>query len=442
MLNARIMRLVPAITLAAAAPFAHAKPLITNSEQTLVSVCTEYDDTNERLLQICAAALNEPGLSDRKRAQILTAHGDALSWLDRDDEARVKYEAALEADPFFADAHEGLGWVYWVADAYTAAIPHFQSALDLSPSSDALGGLASSQFEADVIAADEAVTLYDAALAIEPDNRWVWRQKGWLQLGEEQFEEARDSFQSAVDLKNTDAAALEGLALSYYHLDEDETALDHINAALAAAPDTPGYVQRRSMILLSLDRPAAALRDADAFIDLKPDDPIGYVRKGRALVDLGRTMSGLTVMAEARGRLPRDSDLDYWYARLLANDGKEKDAWHVMAYHFDDAEGGFWDYVLLAFLSVETDRLEAAAQAVEHLHRLRPDDHFTHYWDAVTRIYLEDIEGAEEAIRYAMGQGLSESMLGDFIEHMVGEGYYIRAAALRLDLKKAALAQD
>ena len=440
MLNDLMMRLVPATLLAAAASLADAKPLITNSEHTLVSVCTGYDDTNERLLQICAAALNEPGLTARKRAEILTAHADALSWLDRDAEARLKYEAALKADPLFADAHEGLAWVAWVADDYPAAIPHFETALDLQPSSDALGGLASSRFEAGVIAAQEAITLYDAALAIEPDNRWVWRQKGWAQLGEEWFEAARDSFQSAVDLDDTDAAALEGLSLSYYHLDDDATALKYINAAMAAAPDTPGYVQRRSMILLSLDRPAAALRDADTFLDMQPDNPIGYVRKGRALVALGRTMSGLTVMAEARGRLPQDDDLDYWYARLLSNDGQEHDAWHVMAHHFEEETGDFWDYVLLAFLSVETDRLEAATQAVGHLHRLRPDDPFTQYWDAVTRVYLADIEGAEEVIRRAVEHGLSDSMLGDFMEHMVGEGYYIRAAALRLNLNKAALA--
>ncbi|MEO0752078.1 MAG: tetratricopeptide repeat protein [Pseudomonadota bacterium] len=436
------MRLPFLILLLMTATAAQPKPLITNSEQTLVSVCTGYDDTDERLLQICAAALEEPGLTNRKRAEILTAHADALGWLDRNAEARVKYTAALEADPFYADAHEGLGWTNWMEDDYSAAIENFQLALDLSPSSDALAGLAASRFEAGVIDAQEAVTLFEAALAIEPDNRWVLRRIGWTELGEENFEAALTAFEQALDLYGEDAAALEGAALSHYHLDDDETALSFINAALAAAPETPGYIQRRSMILLSLDRPAAALRDAETYLEMRPDDAIGFVRKGRALVDLGRTMAGLTVMAVARARLPRDNDLDYWYARTLANDGKAREAWGVMSYHLDEGAGDFWDYVLIAFLSVETDRFEAAIDAVGHMQTLRPGNRFTHYWDAVTQLYLDDLDTAEARIRRAVDAGLSDSMLGDFMEHMVGQGHYIRAAALRIGLRQELLAKD
>ena len=225
-------------------------------------------------------ALDGPGLTNRKRAEVLTAYADALAWLDRLDEARERYQAALKADPFFAAAQEGLGWVHWLEKDYAAATAAFQAALDLSPSSDALGGLASAQFKADAIDAEEAITLFDAALAIEPNNRWVWRQKGWMLMREETFEAAREAFQAAVDLNDQDAEALEGLSLAHYHLDEDEAALTHINAAIAAAPSTPGYVQRRSMVLLALDRPAAALRDADAYLEERPEAAIGYVRKG------------------------------------------------------------------------------------------------------------------------------------------------------------------
>ncbi|MEM6762365.1 MAG: tetratricopeptide repeat protein, partial [Pseudomonadota bacterium] len=173
-----------------------------------------------------------------------------------------------------------------------------------------MGGFASSQLEAGQIDATEAVTLFDAALAIEPKNRWVLRQKGWTLMGEEIFDAAQKAFQEAVDLNSQDAEALEGLSLAHYHLDDDEAALTYINAAISASPNTPGYLQRRSMILLALDRPAAALRDADKFLQDRPESAIGYVRKGRALDALGRTMDALAVMSEARDRLPRYDTLD------------------------------------------------------------------------------------------------------------------------------------
>ena len=436
------MRFILATLLLILPAEAFAKPLVTTSEQSLISICTDYADTHERLLQICAAALDGPGLTNRKRAEVLTAYADALAWLDRLDEARERYEAALKADPFFAAAQEGLGWVHWLEKDYAAATAAFQAALDLSPSSDALGGLASAQFKADAIDAEEAITLFDAALAIEPNNRWVWRQKGWMLMREETFEAAREAFQAAVDLNDQDAEALEGLSLAHYHLDEDEAALTHINAAIAAAPSTPGYVQRRSMVLLALDRPAAALRDADAYLEERPEAAIGYVRKGRALDALGRTKEALEVMSAAHGRLPRDGTLDYWYAMTLSADGRHGDAWDVMSYYMHQGSGDFWDYVLLAFLAVKTDRLDAASEVVGNLQRLRAEDHYTHYWAAVTKVYAGDVDGAERQIRRALDQGLSDSMLGDFVEHMVGQGYYIRAAAFRLNLKQEHLLQD
>lgn len=421
---------------------ANAKPLITNSEQTLVSVCTGYDDTDERLLQICAEALTQPGLTSRKRAQVLTAHGDALRWLDRHEEARGKFLSAIEADQAFADAHEGLGWVNWVKEDYQAAIENFQSALDVSPSSDALAGLASAQYKDEQISAQEAITLLAAALAIEPDNEWALRQKGWVEIDELDYEAARETFQAAVDLHDADADALDGLALSHHRLDDDEAALEAINAAVAADPEEFWYLQRRSMILLSLDRPAAALRDAESYLDQEPDSATGFVRQGRALDALGRTQEGLSVMAVARARLPRDDFLDYWYARTLSNDGQKALAWSVMSYHLTQATGDFWDYVLLAFLAVETDRLDEATKAVGHLKDLRPEHDYTHYWDAVTRVHKGDVDGAEAQIRLAVQQGMSDSLLSDFVEHMVGQGLFIRAAALRLQLKQEALSEQ
>ena len=43
---------------------------------------------------------------------------------------------------------------------------------------------------------------------------------------------------------------------------------------------------------------------------------------------------------------------------------------------------------------------------------------------------------------HRLDQGMSESLLGDFVEHMVGQGYYVRAVAFRLGLKRDALAEE
>lgn len=67
-----------------------------------------------------------------------------------------------------------------------------------------------------------------------------------------------------------------------------EQALERYNLAVHLAPNSPLHLSNRAHVLLLLNRPLAALTDADHAVRLRPDWGKGHYRRGIALSALGR----------------------------------------------------------------------------------------------------------------------------------------------------------
>ena len=213
-----------------------AKPLLTNSQDTYAKVCLDFDDTFERILQICELALAGQGYSLRQKLDMMESQGHAHLGLEQSDAARRVYLRMLEIDPNAVSALNGIGWVLRNEDEYEAAAASFEASLALVPSAEALAGMASSLFEADIISLDEVLTKLDGSLAIDPGYRWALREKGWVLRDADRFEEAAASFRAALKIEPDDINALSGLARSLRGQNMLDQALKEIGKAIELEP--------------------------------------------------------------------------------------------------------------------------------------------------------------------------------------------------------------
>ncbi len=94
----------------------------------------------------------------------------ALELIERDQlpQAEAELKSALEADLFFAPAHNNLGTVYLRQEKYYLAAWQFQYAVKLTPSKAAPRNNLGLVFEA-VGRLDDAADCYDKALALDAD---------------------------------------------------------------------------------------------------------------------------------------------------------------------------------------------------------------------------------------------------------------------------------
>lgn len=81
-----------------------------------------------------AEGLSNPGeTAVQEKARHLNEHGEALYLAGNREEAREKFEKAIETDPDGAYAHNNLGVYHWESGNWEAAIYSLQKALKLKP---------------------------------------------------------------------------------------------------------------------------------------------------------------------------------------------------------------------------------------------------------------------------------------------------------------------
>lgn len=147
------------------------------------------------------------------------------------DDARRAYESVLKMDPNNVEAYRGLGRVYTHLGDYERAFATYQKATTKLPKSAALwhdyGHCHNRRKEW-----PQAIQCFQKALACEPDNRDVLKELGLTLARAGQFEQAL-----------TPLTRASGAAMAHYyvarmqlHLGQDESAKQHLNAALRENP--------------------------------------------------------------------------------------------------------------------------------------------------------------------------------------------------------------
>jgi tetratricopeptide (TPR) repeat protein len=192
---------------------------------------------------------------------------------------------------------------------------------------------------------EEAIAAYDAALAIQPDDHKALYNKGSAlgKLG--RYEEAIAAFDAALAIKPDYHAALYNKGIALDELGRYEEAIAAYDAALAIQPDDHDALYNKGIALRNLGRYEEAIAAYDAALAIQPDDHEALNNKGVALRNLGRYEEAIAAFDAALAIQPDDHKALYNKGIALRNLGRHEEA--IAAY--DDAlaiqpdDHGAWD---------------------------------------------------------------------------------------------------
>jgi predicted O-linked N-acetylglucosamine transferase (SPINDLY family) len=174
-------------------------------------VLAEMKRFDEALIAFDAAIAVQPHF-----ALALNNRGNALLALGRGEEALAAYDSALAVEPDYADAVYNRGQPLMDAMRFEEALASYTRAIALRPDfAKALNGKGIAQQKLGRVA--EALASYNAALAITPDPETL-NNCGGLLLATKRFEEARNRFNSALEIAPGDDHAFGGLAAAALNL--------------------------------------------------------------------------------------------------------------------------------------------------------------------------------------------------------------------------------
>lgn len=139
----------------------------------------------------------------------------------------------------------------------------------------------------DLAAYDEAIADLDAAARLEPENPYVWNQKGNV----------------------------------YVSLEEGERALSSYRKATELAPDVDGFTVNVGIGLLMTGDAQGALDIFNAHLAKDPNDLAYEINRGQAFHDLGRYREAIAAYDRVLARSPNSADVKNLKAKSESKQG-------------------------------------------------------------------------------------------------------------------------
>ncbi len=179
---------------------------------------------------------------------------------------------------------------------------------------------------------NEALTLIERALALNPTLATAHAEYGRIWLAQGQPQRALDAARSALAIApNLGAAALTA-ALALVRLGHPDAARPLIEQALTLDPsDAEAHAAQRD--LLAQANPAEALIAAQRVIDLAPNEPQHHLRRGELLLAQGEYASAMQAFEVALTINPRLAAAHAWLSRTHA----QTQSWNRARYHAEQA---------------------------------------------------------------------------------------------------------
>lgn len=266
---------------------AKADPQIVEAEALLAQGKAE-----QALERMDAAIAEQP-----EHARFHYVRGNALSYLERNDDARAAFERAIELDE-------------------TDALPHA-----------ALGNLVGLRVESTRADKEAAIEHYQRALHLDPELGPAHLSLGVVLLDLGRFQEAIEALENADRLAgNVDTAYT--LAQAHARLGNDEAALKHAESALEYEPNASGADIRLlyARLLMKAGRDDDAAREFEQVAKLVPDSPPLRLEVARGLLELGLPDAALPHVQWVLEAAPGKAPVLVNYGRVLAGQGKPEQA--------------------------------------------------------------------------------------------------------------------
>ena len=195
----------------------------------------------------------------------------------------------------------------------------------------------------------------------------------------ENYEEALDSFDQALQFKPNDHEAWYNRGIVLNSLGRNEEAINSFDQFLAIKPDDHQAYHARGFVLDSLDRYEEAINSFDKSINIKPDQREIWNSRGITLFKLERSEEALASFDRALEIQPENHKT--WYSRglLLYVLGRDEEAIasydRALQFKPDDHEA--WDGRGIALR--KSGRHEEALASFDRALQIKPDDHQAWY---------------------------------------------------------------
>jgi tetratricopeptide (TPR) repeat protein len=292
------------------AGMADADPKVIEAESLLAD-----GKAKEALARIDAAIAENPS-----NARFFYVRGNALTFLDRDDEAAAAYAKAIEIDPDDALPYAAIGRLIAFRDGASAEDKQ------------------------------RAVEQFQTALKLDPKLAAAHQSLGVVLIALDQHQLAVEALENADRLGgNVETAYL--LAQVHGELGNLQKAVGYAKSAVEYEPEASGVDLRLlyARLLLKNNQPDDAAREFERVATLVPDSPPLRLEVARGLLELGQADAAMVHMQWLIETIPTEIPVIVNHGRILVAQGKPKDA----IVRFDEA------------LAIEADSRAALTYKIE-----------------------------------------------------------------------------
>ena len=241
-------------------------------------------------------------------------------------EAAAHYEAALEEDPNYAEAHNNYGGLLLDEKRYDEAIRHYSAAVRINPQylyyfnlANALADAASARRDTNEFA--EAVSAYGQALQLNPAASEAHNNLGMTWEAQGREAEAAREFAEAARLKPDFEAAHFNLANALTRLGRRDEAIAEYRAAVRLDPDRAESHNSLGIAYAMQNNMAAAAQEFKEVVRLQPANAAAHGNLGNALGSLNRIDEAIPHYLAALRLDPKDYQTEFNLALSLFHRG-------------------------------------------------------------------------------------------------------------------------
>lgn len=304
------------------------------------------------------------------------------------EEAKQKFEKAINVEPMLVESYKNYGDLYLAEGEYQQAKNYYKKALLIEKSGEIYFQYGNACFMNDE--PHEGLEYYNLALSAGYDNDEM----------------------------------LFFMGMAYEHMNDEKMALRYIQKALNKNPSRPDYKVKKISVLLRLNLMDEAEETVDELILNDPELYDGYHMKTIILLEKKKYDEAVKFSKAATEKFPEDADLLYDYAKAVALSGKNDESLTILEKskklkYYDEAKEQF--ILLEAEIYAEKGDLDKAIESCIQCIELETEEEF----NSEARFMLTNLYLAQTDFEHALQQAVA------IIEQNEQNSFYFAALYFR-----------
>ena len=246
------------------------------------------DEEINALYKKCLEQIDKNKTQTKEKAERDKKRAEAKVVLDRAERAptpdqKIKIaQDALDIDSTYAEAWQLMGMAYKKKPDYDKAVECFSKAIELQPN------FAYAYYERGQIVADiwnkpaEAIPDFEKVLKYDPDSHIGWFAKGNIEINQNQYDEAINSYTKAKELCPDFDRAYANCGIAYYYKGNLDKAIAEYTEAIRLEPNDAVVYTNRAIAYYDKGDYNVAIIDCNKALNINPQWVSAYHTRGNA----------------------------------------------------------------------------------------------------------------------------------------------------------------